>query len=215
MQNNFSTAAFIMVNALAIFYVAGFHSRFFIAALAMFLPLSALLILPRDHAVRRIISVIRPDWDPQGAGFQVRSSILTIVSGGFLGKGVGQGTRKISSVPEVHSDFIFSAFAEEGGFLGVLLFFALFAIFAVQGYRAAQRSASFFNRLLAFGMVTMIVSQMLLNVAVVAGLLPATGVPLPFFSAGGSSLATTLICAGFVVNVCRRANAPLEAPYVG
>jgi cell division protein FtsW len=126
------------------------------------------------------------------------------MSGGFLGKGIGQGTRKIASVPEIHSDFIFSAFAEESGFIGVVLLFLLFAFFAWQGYRAGFRASTVYRRLLAYGMVTMIVSQVLVNVAVVSGALPATGIPLPFFSHGGSSLLTTLIMAGFVVNVSRR-----------
>ncbi|GHV94132.1 cell division protein FtsW [Spirochaetia bacterium] len=203
-QNNFSTAIFIVLNAMVIFFLAGVRFRYFFAAIVMFVPLSALLIFTKEHRVRRLLSFIKPEWDPLGAGFQVRSSLLTIISGGFWGKGIGQGTRKIASVPEIHSDFIFSAFAEEAGFIGVLLFFILFAIFAVQGYRGAWRSDSVFKKLLASGLVTMIVSQALLNVAVVSGAVPATGIPLPFFSAGGSSLATTLICAGLIVNVARR-----------
>jgi cell division protein FtsW len=203
-QNNFSTAAFILVNALVIFFLAGVGFRYFIGAALIFLPLSAFMILSREHRVRRFVSFIKPEWDPLGAGYQVRSSLLTIMSGGFWGKGAGQGTRKLSSVPEIQSDFIFSAFAEEAGFIGVLLCFALFAVFAVQGYRGAWRSGPVFKRLLAAGMVTMIVSQSLLNIAVVSGSVPATGIPLPFFSAGGSSLATTLISAGLVLNVIRQ-----------
>jgi cell division protein FtsW len=106
-------------------------------------------------------------------------------------------------VPEIHSDFIFASFAEESGFLGILLFFVLFTVFAVRGYRAALRAGDTFKRLLACGLVTVIVSQALLNVAVAGGALPATGIPLPFFSAGGSSLATTLVIAGLIVNVSR------------
>ena len=203
-QNNLSTAVFIVVSALVIFFLAGVPFRHFIAIFVIFTPPSALLLFAREHRVRRLLSFLQPEWDPLGAGYQVRSSLLTIISGGLWGKGIGQGTRKIASVPEIHSDFIFSAYAEEGGFLGVLFFFALFAIFAFLGYSAALRSGSVFRRLLAAGLVTMIVSQAMLNIAVVSGALPATGIPLPFFSAGGSSLATTLICAGLIVNVARK-----------
>jgi cell division protein FtsW len=208
LQNNFSTAVFIALNALVIFFLAGVRIRYFLGAAVMFLPLSSLLILTKEHRVRRLISYLHPEWDPQGAGYQVRSSLLTIASGGFWGKGLGQGTRKIASVPEIHSDFIFAAFAEESGFLGVTLFFILFSVFAVQAYRGACKGDSVFRRLLASGLVTVIVSQTLLNIAVVSGSLPATGVPLPFFSAGGSSLATTLVCAGLIVNVARRSSLP-------
>jgi cell division protein FtsW len=204
LQNNFSTAVFLAVNALVIFFLAGVRLRYFFAAIVMLLPLSSLLILTKEHRLRRLISFIWPDWEPQGAGYQVRSSLLSIMSGGFLGKGVGQGTRKIASVPEIHSDFIFSSFAEESGFLGVLLFFVLFAAFALRGYRGGLRADSLFKRLFCCGLLTMILSQALLNIAVVSGSLPATGIPLPFFSAGGSSLATTLLMAGFIVNVSRQ-----------
>jgi cell division protein FtsW len=204
LENNFSTAVFIALNALIIFFIAGVRLRYFFASLVILLPLSSLLILSREHRLRRLISFIWPEWEPQGAGYQVRSSVLTIMSGGFWGKGIGQGTRKIASVPEIHSDFIFSSFAEESGFLGILVFFALFTIFAIQGYKTSLHSDTVFKRLLSFGLVTMIISQVLLNIAVVSGALPATGVPLPFFSAGGSSLATTLVTAGLIVNVSRQ-----------
>ncbi|MDR0449908.1 MAG: putative lipid II flippase FtsW [Treponema sp.] len=203
-QNNLSTAVFIAVNALVIFFLAGVKLRYFFFAIVMMLPLTSLMVLTKEHRLRRVISFFWPNWEPQGAGYQVRSSLLTIMSGGVLGKGLGQGTRKIASVPEVHSDFIFSAFAEESGFIGVFLLFALFAFFAWQGYRAGYRAATVYRRLLAYGLVTMIVSQALLNMAVVSGSLPATGIPLPFFSHGGSSLMTTLLMAGLVVNVSRR-----------
>ncbi|MDR1587517.1 MAG: putative lipid II flippase FtsW [Treponema sp.] len=213
LQNNFSTAVFIALNALAVFFLAGVRLRYFFGAAVMLLPLSSLLILTKEHRVRRLISYIYPGWEPQGAGYQVRSSLLTIASGGFWGKGIGQGTRKIASVPEIHSDFIFSAFAEESGFLGITLFFILFSVFAVQAYRGACKNESAFKRLLAAGLVTMIVSQALLNIAVVSGCVPATGIPLPFFSSGGSSLATTLVCAGLIVNVSRQSLSPNGMSY--
>ncbi|GAB6392554.1 MAG: cell division protein FtsW [Treponematales bacterium] len=204
LQNNFSTAVFIAVNALVIFFLAGVKLSFFFAAVVMLLPLSSLLVLTREHRLRRLISFIWPDWEPQGAGYQVHASILSVSYGGFWGAGLGQGTRKIASVPEIHSDFIFSSFAEESGFFGVILFMLLFTMFAVQGYGTSLNAGKTFDRLLGFGLVTMIVSQTLVNIAVVSGALPATGIPLPFFSAGGSSLITTLIAAGLIVNVASR-----------
>jgi cell division protein FtsW len=203
LQNNFSTAVFLVFNALFMFYLAGIRFRYFFGAFFMFVPTAILLVLKKEHRIRRFLSYIQPDFEPLGANYQVNSSILSVSSGGFWGKGIGQGTRKISSVPEIHSDFIFSSFAEESGFLGVMLFCALFAVFAVKGYTASMKNENAFNRLLGCGLVTMIASQVLLNIAVAAGALPATGIPLPFFSAGGSSLATTLIMAGLVVNVSR------------
>jgi len=212
MQNNFSTAVFLVFNAMVLFFLAGMRFRYFFAAIAMILPVSALLVFTKEHRVRRLVSFIRPEWDPLGAGFQVNASRDAIISGGFWGKGIGEGTRKIASIPEIHSDFIFSAFVEEAGFIGILLLFILFAVFAVLGYRAALRAQTVFGRLLAAGMTTMIVTQTLSNIAVVSGALPATGIPLPFFSAGGSSLATTLVCAGMIANIARKG---VSAPAYG
>ncbi|MCL2093260.1 MAG: putative lipid II flippase FtsW [Treponema sp.] len=213
LQNNFSTAVFIACNALFIFFLAGVRFRYFFSAIFMFVPTATLLVLQKEHRIRRFLSYIQPEFEPLGAGFQVNSSILSIMSGGFWGKGIGQGTRKISSVPEIHSDFIFSAYAEESGFIGVLLFCLLFAVFALRGYSASMKNENPFNRLFGCALVTMIVSQVLLNIAVVAGALPATGVPLPFFSAGGSSLAMTLIMAGFIVNISRTSRARTSSYY--
>jgi len=203
LQNNFSTAIFIVFNVMVIFYLAGMRYRYFLAAIAMIVPISVLLIFTKEHRINRLVSFLRPEWDPLGAGFQVNASRIAIVSGGLWGKGIGEGTRKISGVPEIHSDFIFSSYVEETGFIGIMLFIALFAAFAVLGYKAAWKSETLFGRLLAASMTTMIVSQMFLNIAVVSGALPATGIPLPFFSAGGSSLTTSLICAGLIANVAR------------
>ncbi|MCL1815417.1 MAG: putative lipid II flippase FtsW [Treponema sp.] len=203
MQNNFSTAFFILFNAMVIFFLAGIKLRYFFAAAAIFLPLSVFFVLTREHRLRRFISFLWPEIDPQGAGYQVKNSIITISSGGFWGKGIGQGTRKIASVPEIHSDFIFASFAEEGGFVAVALIFVLFALFVFAAYRCALKSRTIFGSLLGFGLGTMIFSQILLNTAVVVGALPATGIPLPFFSAGGSSLATTLVMCGLLVNNSR------------
>jgi cell division protein FtsW len=203
MQNNFSTAGFIALNAMLIFYVAGVKARYFLTGMFMCMPFGLLLILTKEYRLRRILSYLNPAMDPHGAGYQVRASIMTIGSGGFWGKGVGHGIGKLASVPEVQSDFIFSSYAEEAGFVGVLIFIVLFGLFVVRGYMAAMRAPDTYRRLLAFGLVTMIMFQMLLNIAVVSGSIPATGIPLPFFSAGGSSLIMTLISVGMVVNISR------------
>ncbi|MCL2174641.1 MAG: putative lipid II flippase FtsW [Treponema sp.] len=204
MQNNFSTAVFVVFNALVIFILAGMKWRYFFSAVAMVIPISAILIFTKPHRVMRLLSFINPDLEPLKAGFQMKASREAIASSGFLGKGIGEGTRKIASVPTIHSDFIMCSYVEETGFLGLLILFAMFGMFAYFGFKTAWNSKTVFGRLLAAGATTMIVSQALLNIAVVCGALPATGIPLPFFSAGGSSLITTFICAGFVFNVARK-----------
>jgi cell division protein FtsW len=116
---------------------------------------------------------------------------------------LGQGVRKVASVPEIQSDFVFASFAEEAGFIGVLLFTVCFLIFALRAYKIAFACTNTFYKLLVFALTTGIVSQTLMNIAVVSGAIPATGVPLPFFSAGGSSLLMTLIASGLIVNISK------------
>jgi cell division protein FtsW len=201
LQNNFSMAVFIALNALVLFFLAGVKTSYFIGTAVMIAPISLLLILTKEHRLRRVLSFIWPDWEPLGSGYQVRSSLATIRSGGFWGKGIGQGTRKIASVPEIQSDFIFASYAEEAGFIGIILFVVLIAVFMQRTFDCALKTADTFKRLLAIGLGTMILSQSLVNIAVVSGTIPATGIPLPFFSAGGSSLTTTLVMAGLIANI--------------
>jgi cell division protein FtsW len=202
-QNNFSTALFVMLSALAVFYLAGIRASYFISAVFLLIPVSAFMVLTKEYRLRRLISFLWPDWEPLGAGYQVNASVLTIASGGFWGRGLGQGTRKISSVPEVANDFVFSAFAEENGFAGVAAFLLLWGLFLFRSYKAALACQDMWRRLIVFGLATTIAGQTLANLAVVSGSLPATGIPLPLFSAGGSSLATTLIMAGLIVNAAK------------
>jgi len=200
-QNDFSTAVFLAFNALFMLYLVGIKFRYLITAVIMFVPIVIFLIFKEEHRLMRFISFLNRGFDPRGANYQVDQSVNAIISGGFWGKGLGQGTDKVASIPEIQSDFVFTAYAEESGFLGVLLFCFLFGVFAVRGYMASMGKEKLFYRLFGTGLVTMITSQALMNIAVVAGAVPATGIPLPFFSAGGSSLVMTMIMAGFIVNV--------------
>jgi cell division protein FtsW len=207
LQNNFSTALFITINGLLLFFIAGVRMRYFFAAAVILAPVCTLFVLTSEHRLSRVITFLRrEEQDPLGAAYQINASELSVTSGGIWGMGFGRGERKISSVPEIHSDFIFASYAEEAGFFGVLLFYALFMFFIVRGYKTALGQDAVFNRLAAFSIVTIIASQALINIAVVAGTLPVTGIPLPFFSHGGSSLVTTLIMAGFLVNISRFRN---------
>jgi cell division protein FtsW len=209
-QNNFSTALFIAVNSLLIFYLAGVKLRYFICAVIILIPVSVLLIMTKEHRLLRFLSFFNPEFDPQGAGFQVNASVTTISQGGLWGRGLGQGIRKVGSVPEIQSDFVFASFAEEAGFIGVLLFLLCFFIFALRAYRIAFAAQNSFYKILVIALATGIITQTLMNIAVVSGAIPATGVPLPFFSAGGSSLLMTLISGGIIANVSKNGSASLR-----
>ncbi|MBN1243675.1 MAG: cell division protein FtsW [Spirochaetales bacterium] len=202
-QNDFSTAVLVGVSALAVFWAAGTPARFFAALASIAAPLAALSVLTSDFRLKRILSFVFPTHQSESIGYQVAASTRAIASGGFLGKGIGLGTLKSSSVPEIHSDFIVAALGEEAGFLGVLALAALWTWFAWRGFRVAFRSTGRYESLLSFGLTASLALQALVNVAVASGSVPATGVPLPFFSAGGSSLLASACAAGLLYNLSR------------
>lgn len=203
LQNDFSTAFFIFFLILIMFFIAKIRFVYFILLAVVGIPLAVILLFTKEHRVQRLMAFLDPGKDPIGAGYQVNASRSALMNGGLWGKGLGEGTKKLGGLPEAHSDFIFAALGEEMGFFGVLFILAVFMAFAFRGYSAAVKSSSKFGYYLAFGLTTSILYQALLNIAVVSGLVPATGVPLPFFSSGGSSIVVTLIMCGLIMNVSR------------
>mgnify|MGYP006273771775 CR=1 FL=1 len=204
LQNDFSTALFLMIVSLGMFFVAGVPWRYFISLFAAVVPISLIMLFSREHRVRRLLSFIEPRLDPMGTGYQVLSSQNALARGGLWGSGIGQGTRKLGALPEAHSDFIFAVLGEELGFFGIILVIALFVLLGYRGFRIALAAEDRFASYLVFGLTATITLQALLNMAVVSGMVPATGVTLPFFSSGGSSLFVTLVMCGVIFNVSRR-----------
>jgi cell division protein FtsW len=208
LQNDFSTAFFILVVALAMFLIAQVRLLYFFLLTVLVVPLGGVLLFSKTHRVRRVMAYLNPLADPRGSGYQVIASQTALVNGGLWGRGLGKGIKKLGGLPEAHSDFIFAVVGEEAGFLGALFVLLMFLLLAWRGYSIALRGADSFQRYLAFGLTTVIVLQALLNVAVVAGLVPATGVPLPFFSSGGSSMLVSMVMGGLLLNLSR--NTPRE-----
>ncbi len=199
-QNDFSTAIFLVSMALTMFLVAGVPLSYFVRMFAVIVPLSLILVFTREHRVRRIIAFLRPSHDPSGGGFQILAARRALENGGLWGVGIGQSVRKFGGLPEVQSDFLFAVLAEELGLVGVVLVTLLFSAFALRGLYLASRQEDWFRSLLISGMVASITLQAFLNIAVVAGAVPATGIPLPFFSSGGSSLVVTFAMCGLIIN---------------
>ncbi|HOX32270.1 MAG TPA: putative peptidoglycan glycosyltransferase FtsW [Spirochaetales bacterium] len=203
LQNDFSTAVIVGAAAAAMFWIAGAPPSFFLGLGAAAAPLAALSVLTSDFRLRRILAFLFPAYEPHGQGYQVLGSLRAIRSGGFLGKGIGLGTMKLSSVPEVQSDFVFAAWAEETGFLGVAAFFLLWAFFSWRALRAAFAEEDPFRSYLGAGLAALLLLEVSVNVAVAGGLVPATGIALPFFSAGGTSLLSTACACGALYNLSR------------
>ncbi|MFP4210541.1 MAG: putative lipid II flippase FtsW [Alkalispirochaeta sp.] len=207
-QNDFSTAMFLVMVSLALFFAAGVPLSYFLRMFALVVPLSLILIFTREHRVRRIIAFLNPAHDPTGGGFQILAARRALENGGLWGMGIGQGARKLGGLPEAQSDFIFAVIGEELGFFGVAVIVLLFAALAIRGLILADRQGDWFRSLIVFGVVAAISFQAFLNIAVVVGAVPATGITLPFFSSGGSSLLVSFGMCGFLLNAAAPAGEP-------
>jgi cell division protein FtsW len=202
LQQDFSTSILVLAVAFAMLYLAG-TPFIFMTNLALFLILyGALMIFSSQYRVQRLVGFLMPDQHTQTVNYQMYSALRAIRAGGIWGKGVGLGTLKFSSIPEVQSDFIFAAFVEEAGFAGVLMVMGLWFFILVRAGRRLIVS-DYFSRLAGFGIITLLSLQVLLNLAVVTGVMPTTGLALPFFSAGGSAILMSAISCGILINLSR------------
>lgn len=202
-QNDYATSMIILGLGLLIFFLAGVSGKWFGALLIFAIPFALFFIFLKEYRVERLIAFLRPEFDVKGINYQIDNSKIAISAGGFFGQGMGAGLEKIKVIPEVHADCVFAGWVEAMGFLGVIGYFALLGYFAYRGYKIAIRTNDLFRQLLAFGCTTSIVLQSLMNCGVVCGALPATGIPLPFFSHGGSSIFMTLVTCGLIINISR------------
>ncbi len=168
-------------------------------------PMAVALATMEPYRMERLLAFWNPWKDPQDTGYQIIQSLMAIGSGGLFGLGLGQSRQKFSYLPENHTDFIFSIIGEELGLVGTVLVLTLLFVFAWRGYRAALLAPDYYGSLLAVGITTMITLQALMNIGVISGVLPVTGITLPFISYGGSSLAITLIGVGILLNISRGA----------
>jgi cell division protein FtsW len=160
------------------------------------------LIFLQPYRLERIKVMFDPWADAQGKGYQTVQSLSTIGSGGFFGMGLGSGVSKYDYLPEAHTDFAFAIFCQEHGFVGAILIFILLALLLFYCIRIANKAADEFGQMLSLGIMLLILGQGIANVAMVGGLLPVVGVPLPFISYGGSSLIVSLCAMGILLNVC-------------
>ncbi|MDP3178788.1 MAG: FtsW/RodA/SpoVE family cell cycle protein, partial [Spirochaetaceae bacterium] len=175
-QNDFSTAVVVGASAVLLFWAAGSPPSFFLGLGAAAAPLATLSILTSDFRLKRVLAFLFPAYEPHGQGYQVLGSLRAIRSGGLAGKGIGLGTLKLASIPEVQSDFVLAAWAEETGFIGVLAVMAAWAVLAWRAFGIAYREEDRFRSYLGFGLVSLLSIEVLVNAAVVAGAVPATGI---------------------------------------
>lgn len=174
---------------------------FFLALLGIFLVV--ILLLSVDHSADRFAVFLHPELDPQGKGYHINQAFLAVGSGGILGLGLGNSRQKFQYLPEVQADSIFAIMAEELGFITVSLFIFLFVVIIFRSFRIAKNSENEFGRLLICGIISWWTIQSLMNIGAIVGILPLTGVPLPFVSHGGTSLFINMLALGVLLNVSK------------
>jgi len=203
LEPDYGTLGTIGLTSLIIFFLGGGR----ISHLAMFIGGACLLFLTiinvSPHAAERWQTFLHPEESTQSISYQINQSWIALGSGGFFGQGLGQSIQKFRYLPQPATDSIAAVIGEEFGFFGLLCLIMLFVIFASQGIKVARGAPDNFSRLLAAGIIVWIVTQAFINLAAISGLMPLTGITLPFFSLGGSSLVITLIAMGILLNISK------------
>ena len=203
LQPDFSTAMELLFVAAVIFFVSGFPFIYMITLFILSIPMFYLLIYQVDYRRERLLAYLDPWKDRFGSGYHIIQSFIAFKKGALLGLGMGFGEQKIRRLPEPHTDFIFAVIAEEMGLFGTALIVILFCFFFIRVASIALAAPDDFGCLLAVGLGVLIVVQAFINMGVVTGSLPATGIPLPFLSYGGSSFLSSMLAVGILLNISR------------
>ncbi len=200
-QPNTSTTMLLLATGAVMYFAAGAPWRDFgILGLGVLLVLSA-VILARPYVLQRVKTFVDPSAHSLSSGYQIQQALIAVGSGGLLGRGFGQSVEKFNYLPEPDGDSVFAVFAEETGFIGTLILLVLFVALAARGIVIAGNSADLFGGLMALGFSFLIILQAFINIGAMLGIIPLTGLPLPFISHGGTALATTLLMCGLILNV--------------
>ena len=203
LQPDFGTGMIIVVSIIAMLYIAGVNMKFFFSLGIIGVVGIVILILIAPYRMDRITSFVDPWKDPLGTGFQIIQSLYAIGPGGLLGMGFLNSRQKHFYLPEPQTDFIFSIISEEFGVLGIIIVVSTFAFILYCGIKIAEKCQDSFGKYLAFGMIFQIIIQAGMNLMVVIGLIPVTGVTLPFLSYGGSSLLISMVSIGILLNISK------------
>ncbi len=200
-EPDLGTPALLFGVTMAVFFAAGVRLRYILAPLAAAVPVVIEELIRKPYRIARLKNFLSPWQDASGTGYQLVQSLLAVGSGGWFGKGLGASKLKLMYLPEPHTDFIFPVVAEELGLVGGLVITALFAALLVKGARIARNAPSLYTSLAAFGLTLIITLQAFFNLSMAIGLIPTKGIPLPFFSYGGSSIWSSLLMVGLILNV--------------
>jgi cell division protein FtsW len=206
LQPDLGTALSVAMIAAVMVFAAGMSYGYLTALFLASLPTLYVLLMTSEYRRKRVMAFLDPWSDPLDGGFQMIQSMIAVATGGIIGRGLMGGKQKLFYLPEPHNDFIYAVISEELGLVGATIVLACFGVIIWRGLRAAVRAPDRFGAFVAIGLTTMIAFQALFNISVVLGLLPTKGIPLPFVSAGGSSLLINLIGMGILLNISQHAS---------
>ena len=205
-QSDFSTTMFIVSLCGAMLFVSKMKFRHLVMLVLVGVLFMLLVLWLEPYRLERLTSHTSGNTDTAGSSYQITQAKEALMAGGAFGRGIGSGSYKMGTLPEAKSDFIFAIVGEELGFVGVFIIILLFAFLAFKGYYIAWNAADKYKSYVAFGFTTSIFFQMLVNIAVVAEVIPTTGITMPFFSQGGTSMLVTMIMCGFLLNISRESD---------
>jgi cell division protein FtsW len=203
LQPDLGTGTVMVGTCIVMIFIAGARIRHFVLLGLMGIAGFVVLVLSAPYRIKRITSFLDPWEDPLGSGFQIIQSLYAIGPGGLFGLGLGQSRQKFFYLPEPQTDFIFAILAEELGFIGGSFILLLFSLLLWRGIRIALGAPDLYGSFLAVGIIAMVAIQVMINIGVVTGLMPVTGITLPFLSYGGSSLTLMLLAIGVLLNISR------------
>ena len=207
MEPDLGTAGVYAIVAVSVFFMAGANLLYLTAIALGILGVAWMMISATAYQMERVRTFLDPFRDPLGSGYNIVQSLMALALGGVTGLGLGESRMKYLYLPAPSTDFIFAIIGEEWGLVGTLTVVALFVVIAYQGYRIAINAPDTFSGLVACGITTWLVAQALINMMVVSALMPVTGIPLPFISAGGSALTINLAAVGILLSISRETSA--------
>ena len=212
-EPDLGTAVSVLVISSAMVFAAGISYRYVLGLVLVAVPALYVVVMASAYRVQRVMAFLDPWSDPQGSGYQMIQSMIAVGTGGFFGRGLMGGVQKLFYLPEPHNDFIYAVIAEELGLIGATTVLACFCVITWRGLRTAIRAPDRFGTFLAVGLTVMIAFQAFLNISVVTGIAPTKGIPLPFVSAGGSSLLINLLGMAILLNVSQHASSSNGGSY--
>lgn len=203
-QPDMGTLGVIVLVAMCVYFLSGAKTSHIAAMIGGGVVAFLALVKFESYRMNRLLVFLHPELDPRGIGYQINQALLAIGSGGIFGLGLGHSRQKFNYLPEPVGDSIFAIICEEIGLIGAVILIVLFLVFAMRGFKIAKNAPDMFGRLVAVGITSWVIFQALINISAISGLVPLTGVTLPFVSYGGTSLIFSMIGVGILLNISKK-----------